>query len=507
MFERYTEKARRAIFFARYEASELGSPYIETEYLLLGILREDKVLTSRLLKTIGHVEDLRKEILDRAEKHEKLPTSVDLPLSHECKRVLVHADYQAQTLGHKHIGTEHLLLGILTEEHSSAAKLLNGRGIQLVKVREEIAAFEADPGQPGETASSSARVPSSAAILEFGQDLTERARNANLPALVGREVELERLIQILCQYKRCHAVLVGEEGVGKKSIVYGLAHRIAEGNVPSLLEHKSILMIDLVEVASGTRSRSLFEEHLQSLVSALAYGNNNNLIMFVEGFHTLAGEVYAGRFFAMANVLKPGLRTGAFQCISTATEQEYARAIEKEGWLERGFHRVEVAVPSHNETMRILLGVKTQYENFHRVTYTDEALQYAVFHSNNYIPNRRQPEKSLDLLDEAATLVKLRQRDMPEEIAQAQKEMRGIVQRLDTAVKDHEFHKARYYADEIQKQHDILRVLYEKYKVDEQSFVTVTREDVEAVVARRTRLPIEAIRQSKISEDPAPPSQ
>src|SRR5512138_2877500 len=273
MFERYTEKARRVIFFARYEASQFGSPYIETEHLLLGLLREDKALTNRFLRSHTSVESIRKQIEGHTTIREKVSTSVDLPLSNECKRVLAYAAEEAERLSHKHIGTEHLLLGLLREEKCFAAEILHERGLRLSTIREELARTSQEKAQPQRASSRE-----SSLLSEFSRDLTQAAQDTQLDPLVGRDQELERVVQILCRRTKNNPVLIGEPGVGKTAIVEGLAQRIADGEVPSFLSDKRILALDLSLIVAGTKYRGQFEERLKTIMKELM--ENQNAIVF-----------------------------------------------------------------------------------------------------------------------------------------------------------------------------------------------------------------------------------
>src|SRR5438132_303294 len=391
MFERYTEKAQRIIFFARYEASQFGSPYIETEHLLLGLLREDKALTFRFLRSHASVESIRKQIEGHITIREKLSTSVDLPLSNECKRVLAYAAEEAERLSHKHVGTEHLLLGLLREEKCFAAEILHERGLHLSTMREELARTSQEKAQPQ-------RQRESSLLSEFSRDLTQAATDTQLDPLVGRESELERVIHILCRRTKNNPVLIGEAGVGKTAIVEGLAQRIADGEVPSFLADKRILALDLSLIVAGTKYRGQFEERLKTIMKELM--ESQNAVIFIDELHTLVGAGSAEGSLDAANILKPALSRGEIQCIGATTPGEYRKSIEKDRSLERRFQAVKVPPPNEADAIKILFGIKDRYEKFHAVSYTDEAINFSVSHSNRYIPDRFLPDKAIDLIDE-----------------------------------------------------------------------------------------------------------
>ena len=489
MFEKYTEKARRVIFFARYEASQYGSPYIETEHLLLGLLREDKALANRFLRTHGTIESIRKEIEARITIRERISTSVDVPLSQECKRIVMnHAIEEAERLNHKHVGTEHLLLGILREEKCFAAETLQERGLRLSALREELSrtAGEKVPvNRPKETS----------LLSEFSRDLTQAALEGQLDPLVGRDRELERVIQILCRRTKNNPVLIGEPGVGKTAIVEGLAQKIADGDVPPFLADKRILSLDLSLIVAGTKYRGQFEERLKTIMKELM--ENQNAIIFIDELHTLVGAGSAEGSLDAANILKPALSRGEIQCIGSTTPGEYRKSVEKDRSLERRFQAVKVTAPSEDEAIRILSGVRERYEKFHAVSYTDEALQYSVYHSNRYIPDRFLPDKAIDLIDESGARVKLRQSMLPEEVSEVQKRVKFITHRMETAIANHEFEKARFYSEEERKEKEHLRQLREKLKLDESSTGIVTREDIEEVVSRWTGIAMTAIKEDE----------
>ena len=402
MFERYTEKARRVIFFARYEASQFGAPAIEPEHLLLGLMREDKTLTGRFFpRAQVSIESIRKEIEGRTLLREKISTSVELPLAPETKRVLAYAHEESDRLQHRHIGTEHLLLGLLREDRSMAAEILYERGLRLNAVRDEIAR------QSGADSRSSQK-KDTPHLVEFSRDLTEDAANDKLDPLIGREAEIERVVQILCRRTKNNPVLIGEPGVGKTAIVEGLAQRIVRGEVPSFLENKRILSLDLSLIVAGTKYRGQFEERLKQIMRELV--ENPQYIVFIDELHTLVGAGSAEGSLDAANILKPALSRGELQCIGATTPGEFRKSIEKDRSLERRFQAVKVPPPTEEEAVEILEGVRERYESFHQVRYTDEALEAAVYQSHRYIPDRFLPDKAIDVIDEAGARVKLRVR-------------------------------------------------------------------------------------------------
>ncbi len=491
MFERYTEKARRVIFFARYEASQFGSPYIETEHLLLGLLREDKALANRFLRSHAAIESIRKQIEAQTTIREKVSTSVDLPLSHECKRVLAYAAEEAERLSHKHIGTEHLLLGLLREEKSFAAEILHERGLRLNQVREEVARSTNEK-------QSASRSKESSLLSEFSRDLTQAAMDGSLDPLIGRDYELERVIQILCRRTKNNPVLIGEPGVGKTAIVEGLAQKIADGDVPSFLSDKRILALDLSLIVAGTKYRGQFEERLKTIMKELM--ENQNAIIFIDELHTLVGAGSAEGSLDAANILKPALSRGEIQCIGATTPAEYRKSIEKDRSLERRFQAVKVPPPNEADAIKIMFGIKERYEKFHAVAYTDEAIESSVSASSRFIPDRFLPDKAIDLIDEAGARVKLKQTTLPPEVAEIQKRIKFIVHRMENAIANHEFEKARFYSDEERKERETLRQLREKFNLDDTSTGVVTKDDIEDVVARWTGVPMTSIKEEEVSK-------
>jgi ATP-dependent Clp protease ATP-binding subunit ClpC len=405
--------------------------------------------------------------------------------------VLAYGAEEAERLNHKHIGTEHLLLGLLREEKSFAADILHERGLRLTQVREEIARSSSEK-------MSSNRPKESSLLSEFSRDLTQAAMDGLLDPLVGRDYELERVVQILCRRTKNNPVLIGEPGVGKTAIVEGLAQRIADGDVPSFLSDKRILALDLSLIVAGTKYRGQFEERLKTIMKELM--EHQNAIIFIDELHTLVGAGSAEGSLDAANILKPALSRGEIQCIGATTPAEYRKSIEKDRSLERRFQAVKVPPPNEEDATRILFGIKERYEKFHAVAYTDEAIENAVHASTRFIPDRFLPDKAIDLIDEAGARVKLRQTTLPGEVADIQKSIKFIVHRMENAIANHEFEKARFYSDEERKKREDLRVLREKYNLDDTSTGVVTKDDIEDVVARWTGIPMTAIREEEVSK-------
>ena len=319
--------------------------------------------------------------------------------------------------------------------------------------------------------------------------------DGQLDPLVGRDGELERVIQILCRRTKNNPVLIGEPGVGKTAIVEGLAQRIADGEVPSFLADKRVLALDLSLIVAGTKYRGQFEERLKTIMKELM--ENQNSIIFIDELHTLVGAGSAEGSLDAANILKPALSRGEIQCIGATTPAEYRKSIEKDRSLERRFQAVKVPPPNEADAIKIINGIKDRYEKFHAVSYTDAAIEFAVSHSNRYIPDRFLPDKAIDLIDEAGARVKLRQTSLPEEITEVQKRIKFIVHRMDSAIANHEFEKARFYSDEERKERENLRALRDKYHLDDSAAGIVGREDIEDVVSRWTGVPVTSIKEEE----------
>src|SRR5438874_420471 len=491
MFERYTERARRVIFFARHEASQVGSNAIETEHHLLGLIREGKGLTSRIFsKSHRSMESSRKEIEGRALYRDKVSTSVDIPLSPESKRVLSFAAEEAERMLHNYIGTEHVLLGLMREEKSVAAGILSEKGMRLSAVREDIVQLLNEKANIGKT-------KETPLLSEFSRDLTEAAARGALDPLVGRDDELARIVQVLCRRTKNNAVLIGEPGVGKTAIVEGLAQKIVYGDVPHFLADKRILALDISLIVAGTKYRGQFEERLKAIMKELT--DNPNIIVFIDELHTLVGAGSAEGSLDAANILKPALSRGEIRCIGATTPAEYRKYIEKDRSLERRFQAVKVDPPSERETIEVLMGVKDRYEQFHHVEYTADAIEAAVYQSSRYITDRFLPDKAIDLVDEAGARAKLREAGYSsEEFGEINRSIRVAVEQMETAVSEKNFEKAQFYREQEIQARDNLQFVREKFDVKSNTRrVTVGKGDIDEVVSKWTGVPLTSINQDE----------
>ncbi len=475
MFERYTEKARRVIFFARYEANQMGAKQIEPEHILLGLVREDKTLTPRFFQR-SHlsIEAVRRELEGRTTLRERLTAAVDLPLSQTSKRVLAFSAEESERIGHRHIGTEHLLLGLLREENSYAAEMLYERGLRLSDIRNELmrqASLERTQHSRKDTPT----------LFEFSRDLTEAALEGKLDPLIGRDKEVDRVIEILCRRTKNNPVLIGEPGVGKTAIVEGLAQRIVMGEVPSFLFDKRVLALDLSLIVAGTKYRGQFEERMKTIMRELI--DNPLYIIFIDELHTLVGAGSAEGSLDAANILKPALSRGELQCVGATTPTEFRKYIEKDRSLERRFQPVSIDPPNEADAIQILTGIKDRYESFHNVHYADDAVEAAVYQSSRYLPERFLPDKAIDVLDEAGSRVKLRvQREAgyvpppPSRWERGEREYRG----------EHRYNNGFNNSSRRPPQ-------YFEPSVFEETAALVSRQDIEDVIARWTGIPISSL--------------
>ncbi|PYS98351.1 MAG: ATP-dependent Clp protease ATP-binding subunit ClpC [Acidobacteria bacterium] len=471
MFERYTERSRRVIFFARYEALQYGSPMISPEHILLGLMREDKTISSRFLpfRNSLTVDAVRREVEERIVLRDRIPQSAELHLAPETKKILFYANEESRHLKNRHIGPEHLLLGIVREERSIAAEILVQFGLRVEDIRDELARQSGAQTFVPVAAKDNSTTPN---LQEFTRDLTNDAAQGKLDPLVGREKEIERLVEILCRRTKNNPVLIGEAGVGKTAIIEGLAQLIVDRKVPSFLENKRVLSLDLSSIVAGTKYRGQFEERLKKIMAELKESTDN--IVFIDELHTLVGAGSAEGTLDAANILKPALSRGEIQCIGATTPSEFRKSIEKDRALERRFQAVKVMPPSEEETLTIIKGIVSRYEAFHQIRYSKDALEAAVFQSSRYIPDRFLPDKAIDVLDEAGARAKLRARN--EDASEP-------------SWKETVDNWKRTSANEDQL------ISYELRTIEDTFFsIEVTKDDVDEVIARWTGVPVSSIK-------------
>jgi ATP-dependent Clp protease ATP-binding subunit ClpC len=483
VFEKYNEKARRALFFARYEASKLGSRVIESEHVLLGILREGEDTVSELFRRFRvKPEEIRREIEGERVFVERISSTAELPLSEESKKILAYAAHEAESMLHESVGSEHLLIGILRVEGSLAQRILGQYGFDTYSVREEVMSIVKER----EASRQKKELPF---LSEFGRDLMTLASEGQFDPLIGREDEVERIIQVLSRRTKNNPILLGEPGVGKTAIVEGLAQRIADGMVPVFLAKKRIIALDLSLVVAGTKYRGQFEERLKGILKELS--ESEDLIVFIDEIHSLIGAGSAEGSLDAANILKPALSRGEIACIGATTLKEYRKYIEKDRSLLRRFQAVHVAPPSTEMTYEILLGLRERYEKFHGVRYGDAALRGAIYQSTRYIHDRFQPDKAIDVIDEAGARVKLRRVRDTQNLRKIEQEIRQVVAEMKAAISAKEFERAVYLRErEIDLREDLEQMTI---GLDPDAELEVTTHDIEQVISSWTGIPLASL--------------
>ncbi len=483
MFEKYNEKARRALFFARYEASKLGSRVIESEHVLLGVLREGEETVSELLRHFGvKPEEIRREIEGERVFVDRISSTAELPLSEESKKILAYASHESESMLSPSVGSEHLLVGLLRVDGCLAMRILTEQGLELYAVREELTKI----AKEREASQQKKDLPF---LSEYGRDLTALASQGAFDPLIGRDVELERIVQILSRRSKNNPILLGEPGVGKTAMVEGLAQRVVDGKVPMSLSRKRLVALDLSLIVAGTKYRGQFEERLKGILSELQ--GSPDVVVFIDEIHSLVGAGSAEGSLDAANILKPALSRGEISCIGATTLKEYRKYIERDRSLMRRFQSVRVEPPDPGETMQILEGLRERYETFHKVHYSSEALRVAIAHSTRYITDRHQPDKALDVIDEAGAKVKLRRVRDTQQIRRLEREIQEVVQDMKSAISAKEFERAVYLRErEVELREDLEQLTR---STEEGGRLTVTTGDVEEVIASWTGVPVASL--------------
>ncbi len=486
MFEKFTERGRKVIIYAREEAEKRQNDYLGTEHLLLGLLREEDSLPMVILKKMGlSAEELRMEVERNLPTGSNILTFGDIPFTPRAKKVLELAVEEARLLGHSYIGSEHLLIGLIREDAGIAGKILRSLGANLLGVRQLAINLSMRKAQAG----NKDKKTNTPALDEFGRDITQLAREGKLDPVVGRENEIERVLQILGRRVKNNPVIIGESGVGKTAIVEGLAQSIVAEEIPENLIDKRMVSLDLGALIAGTKYRGQFEERLKLVMKEIV--QSNNVILFIDELHTLVGAGAAEGSIDASNMLKPALSRGEIQCIGATTPDEYRKHIEKDGAFERRFQPIYLQPPTLDESVEILKGLKTRYEVHHKVKVTPEALKACVNLADRYITERYLPDKAIDVMDETGARIKLKRFTMPPELRELEKELKRLSKEKNLYVKLHDFEKGASVKSEEDRVRKLYDSLSEKWR-DNQKKETpmLSEDDVSFTVSKMTGVPL-----------------
>ena len=496
MFERFTEKAIKVIMLAQEEARRLGHNFVGTEQILLGLIGEGTGVAAKVLKSMGvNLKDARIEVEKIIGRGSGF-VAVEIPFTPRAKRVLELSLEEARQLGHNYIGTEHLLLGLIREGEGVAARVLENLGVDLSKVRTQVIRML---GETAEVSAGGSQGRTKTPTLdEFGSNLTQMASEGKLDPVVGRQKEIERVIQILGRRTKNNPVLIGEPGVGKTAIAEGLAQRISNNDIPDILEEKRVVTLDIGLLVAGTKYRGEFEERLKKIMDEIRQAGN--VILVIDEVHTLIGAGAAEGAIDAANILKPALARGELQCIGATTLDEYRKHIERDAALERRFQPVMVGEPSVPETIEILHGLRDRYEQHHKLKISDEALEAAAKLSDRYISDRYLPDKAIDLVDEAGSRVRLINSQLPPAAKELDKELRQVLKEKDDAVRSQDFDRAGELRDREMEIKAEIRAIAQTKKtesVDGDDSPVVDEEDIAQIVASWTGVPVNKLTESE----------
>jgi ATP-dependent Clp protease ATP-binding subunit ClpC len=487
MNEMFTEAARKAIEYARDEAARLKHDYIGTEHLLLGLIRLGEGRAVEIIGNLGlELDDLKASIEEMVQPSGGTMTMGQLPLTARAKKTLEVSGQEARALKSKDIDTEHILLALLKDEEGVASQVLSTYEIDYKEAYEELKNILGGKPSSFKKKRKKSKTP---ALDHFGRDLTELARRGKLDPIIGREDEIERVCQVLSRRKKNNPVLIGEPGVGKTAIAEGLAQRIVEGNVPQTLENKRVVTLDMASLVAGTKYRGQFEERLKAVMNEII--NSTDVIIFIDELHTIVGAGGAEGSLDASNIFKPSLARGELRCIGATTMNEYRKYIEKDGALERRFQMVMVEPPSEEDTIRILKGLRPKYEEHHKLHISDDAIDSAVKLSNRYVSGKFQPDKAIDLIDEAGSRAHLKTYTRPPQFTEIESKLTGLQHTKEEAVKNQAFETAAQLRDEIKATKEQLADLAREWdKNREKDRVTLTAEDVAQVLAKMTGIPL-----------------
>src|SRR5881296_3623398 len=467
MFERFTERARQVVVLAQEEARTLKHNYIGTEHILLGLLREEEGLAARVLESLDiTVERVRAQVVRIVGSGEEV-TSGQIPFTPRAKKVLELALREALSLGHNYIGTEHILLGLVRENEGVAARILLDFDADSEKIRNEVIRMLSGPGrrQQGGGAAPGEKAKSSKLLDQFGRNFTKQAGEGKLDPVVGRQTEIERIMQILSRRQKNNPVLIGEPGVGKTAIVEGLAARISTSQVPELLKGKQIYTLDLAALVAGSKYRGEFEERLKKVMKEIT--QRGDIILFIDELHNLVGAGAAEGAIDAASILKPALARGELQTIGATTLDEYRKYLERDAALERRFQQIRVDEPSVDDTVQILRGLRDRYEAHHKVEITDEALEAAAELADRYISDRFLPDKAIDLIDEAASRMRIKSMSSPPVYCELEDDIERTRREKEAAIEAQEFEKAANLRDQERQLTNKKRELEEQWRAGE----------------------------------------
>ena len=514
MPKRFTENAQKIILIAQEEAKRLNHDYVGTEHILLGLAAIDGTVSNKILTGLGVTfRKVRLEIEKMVGIGDTIMLLGEIPFTPRAKKVLEFSVEESQLLGTQHIGTEHILLGLIREEEGMACKILENLGLNLTHVRDSILNYigDAEPGDltedlsadnPEETTRETSRSAQTKkksktpTLDEYTRDLTALAKNNALDPVIGRDEEIERLVQILARRTKNNPVLLGEPGVGKTAIVEGLAQKIARGEISDVLNGKRLLALDLASVVAGTKYRGEFEQRLKNIIDEIAAAKD--AIIFIDELHTIIGAGAAEGSIDASNMLKPALARGEVQCIGATTFDEYRKYIETDTALERRFQPITVDPPDVEQTITILKGIRAKYEQHHKVKYADDALRAAAAIADRYITDRAMPDKAIDLFDEAGARARLKNAVLPPEIKEKQKEYNQAVEEKDQALANKEFEKAAAAKDTEDRLKNYIDHLKKKWQEErEQKQPEVTKEDIALVASKWTGIPVTRLTQSE----------
>lgn len=487
MFNRFTERARKVIILAKEEAKRFNHDYIGTEHILLGLIREGEGVAATVLEKMGlSLENIRLEIEKLVQPGPTTQIIGDLPFTPRAKKALEMAAEEARSLGHNYIGTEHLLLGLLREEEGVASQVLLNLGLELASVRNKVMEVLGSELPGFGQSQAKTKTP---ALDAFGRDLTQLAKDNKLDPVIDRTVEIERVIQILSRRTKNNPVLLGEAGVGKTAIVEGLSQSIIAGNVPELLRHKRLIVLDLALMVAGTKYRGQFEERIKAVMEEIK--RSQDVIIFVDELHTLVGAGAAEGAIDASNILKPALSRGEIQCIGATTLDEYRKYIEKDAALERRFQTIMVEPPSVEQTIEILKGLRERYETHHKVVFKDEALEAAAKMSDRYITGRFLPDKAIDLIDETGSRARLNVLVVPPQIKEFETKVESLKKEKEVHIKNQDFEKAAALRDQERQAREELEKLNREWtQTKDKIRPEVTGEDIAKIVSQWTGVPI-----------------